>query len=147
MKDSRTGSYGVVGLVLYFLLTVTLVGGLPLDVAVAVVFVGDPLSKAIAGQLTNLLPYARREEESKLKTVYRRMGPSAFILSSIAGLAPAALLLPARMWIAAAAPCLMLVVLASMMKRRLGGYTGDCCGAAFLLCEVAFYAGIYIVQL
>ncbi|MDE6655325.1 MAG: adenosylcobinamide-GDP ribazoletransferase, partial [Muribaculaceae bacterium] len=29
-----------------------------------------------------------------------------------------------------------------LMKRRIGGYTGDCCGACFLLCELSFYLSI-----
>jgi adenosylcobinamide-GDP ribazoletransferase len=143
MKDSRTGSYGVVGLVLYFLSVVALVGGLPREMAVAVVFVGDPLSKAIAGQLVNVLPYARRETDGKTGTAYRRMGPVAFAVVLIVGFAPAALLLPASLWPAAAAPIVVFAGLAWMMKRRIGGYTGDCCGAAFLLCEAAFYLGIW----
>ncbi len=145
MKDSRTGSYGVVGLVLYFMLVVALVGGLPREVAVVVVFAGDPLSKAVAGQLVNILPYARRDQDGKIGTAYRRMGFGAFIVASVAGLAPAALL-PVSLWCAAAAPIVVLAGLAWMMKRRIGGYTGDCCGAAFLLCEAAFYLGIWGMQ-
>ncbi len=143
MKDSRTGSYGVVGLVLYFALAVTLVGGMAVETAVVVVFVGDPLSKALAAQLVNLLPYARRDKESKTKTSYRRMTPVVWVLSLVVGLAPAALLLPPGLWLAAIVPAVVLAGLAWLMRRRIGGYTGDCCGAAFLLCEVSFYAGIW----
>ncbi|KAB3931123.1 adenosylcobinamide-GDP ribazoletransferase, partial [Bacteroides uniformis] len=28
---------------------------------------------------------------------------------------------------------------------RLQGYTGDCCGATFLLCELSFYLGSLIL--
>ena len=31
------------------------------------------------------------------------------------------------------------------MKRRLQGYTGDCCGALVLLCELSFYLSIVIL--
>ena len=31
------------------------------------------------------------------------------------------------------------------MKHRLQGYTGDCCGATFLLCELSFYLGAAIL--
>jgi adenosylcobinamide-GDP ribazoletransferase len=143
MKDSRAGSYGVVGLVLYFLLVTSLVAGLPREMAVVVVFVGDPLSKAIAGQLVNVLPYARREEDGKIGTAYRRMGFGAFGVVLVAGFAPAALLLPREFWWAVAAPFLVFMGLVWMMRRRIGGYTGDCCGATFLLCEAAFYIGIW----
>ncbi|MCR4995013.1 MAG: adenosylcobinamide-GDP ribazoletransferase, partial [Bacteroidales bacterium] len=31
------------------------------------------------------------------------------------------------------------VLLMLWMRRRLGGYTGDCCGALFLFCELSVY--------
>ena len=40
---------------------------------------------------------------------------------------------------------LAFVLLCRLMKRRLQGYTGDCCGAAFLLCELAFYIGSLVL--
>jgi cobalamin-5''-phosphate synthase (EC 2.7.8.26) len=35
--------------------------------------------------------------------------------------------------------------LTSFMKKKIGGYTGDCCGALTLLCELSFYMGIVLV--
>ncbi len=147
MKDSRTGTYGVVGLVLYYALAVALLAGLPVHTAAVVLFVGDPLSKSIASQLVNVLPYARRDDDSKLGGAYRRMGPVGIAVCVVAGLAPAALLLPPAGWIAAAAPVVVFTALWWLVRRRLGGYTGDCCGAAFLLCEVSFWTGIWIAGL
>jgi adenosylcobinamide-GDP ribazoletransferase len=145
MKDPHIGSYGVVGLILYYLLVVTLVARLPIDTAVVVVFVGDPLSKAIAAQLVNILPYARRDDEAKVGVSYRRMGRVGIAVCLIAGLAPTGLL-EVHTLLAVAAPVATLAVLAWLMWRRIGGYTGDCCGAAFLLCELAFYVGIWAAQ-
>jgi len=145
MKDSRAGSYGVVGTVLYFALIITLLGALPLHTALLAVAAGDPLGKALAGMLTNLLPYARRGEDGKIGTAYRRMGVGATLFSLAAGFAPLALLLPAPMWPAAALPVALMLLLAWMMRRRIGGYTGDCCGATFLLCEAAFLVGVWAV--
>ena len=36
-------------------------------------------------------------------------------------------------------PVTLFLLLIALMKRRIGGYTGDCCGALFLLCELSFY--------
>jgi adenosylcobinamide-GDP ribazoletransferase len=33
------------------------------------------------------------------------------------------------------------------MKRRLQGYTGDCCGALFVVSELMFYIGIAALTL
>ena len=147
MKDSRTGTYGVVGLVLYYALAVALLAGLPVQTAAVVLFVGDPLSKALAAQLVNVLPYARRDDDSKLGGAYRRMGPAGIVVCLIAAVVPMTLLLPSYLWIAAAAPVAVFAGLWWLIGRRLGGYTGDCCGAVFLLCEVSFWIGIWIVGL
>ena len=36
-------------------------------------------------------------------------------------------------------PCLVMFALYMLMAQRLRGYTGDCCGAVFLLVELSFY--------
>jgi len=147
MKDSRTGSYGVLGLVFYYASLFSLVAGLPVDTALVAVLVGDPLAKWIASQIVNLLPYARAAEQSKVGAVYRRMTPGVWAISAAAGVLPALLWLPSELWGAVAAPAAVMAGLVWAMRRRIGGYTGDCCGAAFLLCELAFYAGIWVVRL
>ncbi len=139
MKDSRTGTYGVIALLIYFGLLVSLLSSLPLAMACLAILCGDPLSKGISAQLVNLLPYARTLEESKSKMVYERLSPAEWCVSLFFGLLPLALLLEPRYWWAALAPGVMLSLLCVLMKRRIGGYTGDCCGAVCLLGELAFY--------
>jgi adenosylcobinamide-GDP ribazoletransferase len=39
-------------------------------------------------------------------------------------------------------PLVVFVIMTMMMKRRLQGYTGDCCGALFVVSELTFYIGI-----
>ena len=143
MKDSRIGSYGVIGLVLYFLL-LTQVTAIPLPVLCAVAFSADSWSKACASQLINQLPYARKEEESKAHVVYDHMTTTETCLALVAGALPL-LLLPIKLWVAAFFPVLTFIWLCRLMKWRLQGYTGDCCGATFLLCELSFYLGALIL--
>jgi adenosylcobinamide-GDP ribazoletransferase len=145
MKDSHIGSYGVIGLILYFLLLFTLVLALPLPLACYALLVGDSWSKFIASNLINLLPYARKEEESKAKTVYSRMTPLAFLLSAAGGAFWAILLLPPYYRLACLLPIVIFALLVTLMHRRLQGYTGDCCGAAFLLCELSFYLAMNVL--
>ena len=143
MKDSSIGSYGVIGLVLYFLL-LTQVTAIPLPVLCAVAFSADSWSKACASQLINQLPYARKEEESKAHVVYDHMTTTETCLALVAGALPL-LLLPIKLWVAAFFPVLTFIWLCRLMKWRLQGYTGDCCGATFLLCELSFYLGALIL--
>ena len=68
MKDSHIGSYGVIGLICYFLLLFQL-HHLPLGLLCILVLSGDCWSEFCASQIVNYLPYARKEEDSKSKTV------------------------------------------------------------------------------
>ena len=143
MKDSRIGSYGVIGLILYFLLLIQ-AASLPLTILCTVTFCADCWSKACASQLINQLPYARKEEESKAQVVYNRMTLTETCMALFTGALPL-LLLPVSLWIAAFFPVLVFIGLCQLMKQRLQGYTGDCCGATFLLCELSFYMGALIL--
>lgn len=145
MKDSHIGSYGVIGLVLYFLLSWTLLLSMPLSLACVVLLTGDVWSKFTSSQLINYLPYARKEEESKAKVVYNRMSGGEGIFALVSGVVPLALLLPVTYWLAGILPVIVLVALGLWMKRKLQGYTGDCCGALFLLSELSFYLGVVML--
>lgn len=143
MKDSHIGTYGVIGLILYFLLLLR-VSIIPLNTLCIIVLCGDCWAKFVASQLPNLLPYARKEEESKAKTVYSKMNIAQFVIGLVAGTLPIVLLqrefLPILL-----CPIFTFAVLYFIMKKRIQGYTGDCCGAMFLMCELSFYIGCLIV--
>ena len=144
MKDSHIGTYGVIGLIVYFLLMLEL-RHLPVPVLCTLVVCGDCWGKLCASQLINFLPYARKEEDSKAKVIYNRMSGKELFFCIAGGVLPL-LLLPSYLWVALVAPCLVLAFLIRMMKRRLQGYTGDCCGATFLMCEMAFYLSALILM-
>lgn len=141
MKDSHIGTYGVVGLIVYFLLLTQLGTLLPPATLCAVAICADVYAKWCASHIVNLLPYARKEEESKAKVTYSRMTPSEVLMGIVAAGIPVAVLLPAGLRGACLAPPVVFLLLCGWMKRRVDGYTGDCCGAAFLLCELSFYMG------
>ena len=138
MKDSHIGTYGVIGLIIYFLLMMQM-SCLSLPLLCTLLVCGDCWAKCCASQVINALPYARKEEESKAKVVYNRMSHREFVINLASGLLPACLWLPHRLWWACLGSLLVLLLLLHIMKRRLQGYTGDCCGATFLLCELTFY--------
>ena len=48
-------------------------------------------------------------------------------------------LLPARFGWQLIVPVIVMLPLSWLMKRKIQGYTGDCCGATFLLAEIAFF--------
>ena len=148
MKDSHIGTFGVLSLIFYFALLFSCMYALGPLYASVVAFAADPFSKMVAGQITQLLPYARTEEQAKAHNIYRRFNVFAGLSLMIQGLSPfAALLYFDYHWGNAllnwnylvAAPCFTMFFLYMLMLRRIKGYTGDCCGTVFLLCELAFY--------
>ena len=144
MKDSHIGSYGVLGLILYYLLSFSLLVSLPAPVIPWVLCVADPFCKFVCSFMLLFLPYARKEEESKAKVVYTRMSLSEWIANIAGGLLPL-LLLPLSYWGMLCFPCVLFIGLGWLLKRRLGGYTGDCCGALFLLCELGCWMGAVVL--
>lgn len=146
MKDSHIGTYGVLGLIVYYLLTVSLLSSFPPVCAACAVFAADPFSKLCAAQITNILPYAR-PEGAKNKITYARTGWGKLVMQIVCGTLPLFFLLSLSPWfaVATAMPVLTVIFLMLLMSKRIGGYTGDCCGATFLLCEVSMLLGISII--
>ena len=150
MKDSHIGTYGVIALIVYFALMLQLPSTLSRETLCLMVLCGDCWSKCCAAQLINLLPYARTEETAKNKTVYERMKLGELLLCFFFGLAPSFVitlalgLLPVRLLFLLLVPLVVMLLLALLMHRKIQGYTGDCCGATFLLCELAFYLSVLI---
>lgn len=146
MKDSHIGTYGVLGLIFYALMMVSLLASLPPYVAAYTVFAADPFSKFCAGQLTNFLDYAR-PEGAKNRISYSRMDWSRLLVQALFGLLPLGVLcsVSPELCIAGVLPVATLLFLSWMMRREIGGYTGDCCGATFLLCELSMVLGICIL--
>ena len=137
MKDSHIGTYGVIGLIIYFLL-LTQMSALPVWLLCAIVFTGDVWCKFVSSHIINILPYARKEEEAKNKTIYQRMTALEAFVGAIIGCLPFVLFLPKYYWPALLAPVVVFILLVWLMKRRIQGYTGDCCGALFLISELSF---------
>lgn len=152
MKDSHIGTYGGLGLIGYFLMLYSLLSNMAPAVVFCLVIAGDPYCKMIASQIVQFLPYARTEQQAKSKTVYRtistRSGISLFLQAAIPMAASFALAyyyfgitFPENFqweWLIFL-PCLTMFALYRFIRSRIHGYTGDCCGAFFLLIELSWY--------
>lgn len=146
MKDSHIGTYGVITLICYFITAVELLASVPCELSAMMVFAADPMAKACASQITNALAYAR-PEGAKNKVTYTRMSACEIAANLIFGILPFACLcaqMP-RLAFAAIAPAAALIALMHMMRKRIGGYTGDCCGAAYLICEITLLTAMIAI--
>ena len=142
MKDSHIGTYGVLGLIIYMLLLGATLYSIPVTVATLTVLAADPFSKMVSSQLVSMLPYARREEDAKNKTIYRKPSLAAGLSLTVQGLLPMALMI----WLTGVTwykviviPALVMYFLYLLIMRKIRGYTGDCCGAVCLLVELTVY--------
>lgn len=147
MKDSHIGTYGVLGLLFHIGLMWFCLSSLPPLYAALAVLAGDAYSKMVSAQIVMFLPYARTADTAKNGTVYRKISPVNGMILFAEGVLPLLPLLYVGCWVDGVLrwdlliflPCLMMFFLYRLMYRKIGGYTGDCCGALFLLVELSFY--------
>lgn len=153
MKDSRLGTYGVLGLVSALLLKVTLLASMPLSVAIIALIIGHTASRLLCISLLALLPYGGEIEHAKAKPMAQQLTPLQGVLSSgwliLAGVL-VTIIFPNTMHQIGLGQWLLTLLLAliatdymrRLLRRRLEGYTGDGLGATQQVSEVAIYIGL-----
>lgn len=145
MKDSHIGTYGVIGLIFYFALWFALISSLsPLQAAITIL-VADPGAKFISSLIINRLPYARKEEESKAQVIYTPMNRKEILTTAVFGILPLLLLLSPPQWLVMLVPAVFLLLFSNYLKKRIGGYTGDCCGALYLFNEIIIITSLICI--
>ncbi len=147
MKDSRIGTFGVLALVIYLILLFLCLMWLPASLGSLTIIAADPFAKMLSSQATMMLPYAREVEESKSGQVYRKMSVKAGIFLFLQGILPLAVFLflckgCIRWDVVIFVPGVVMYFLYLLILRKIKGYTGDCCGAIFLIIELTFYLSV-----
>jgi adenosylcobinamide-GDP ribazoletransferase len=148
MKDSRIGAYGAIGVGMMLALKWAVVISLPRSALPLTVVSAHMVSRWCAIGLIWRLPYVRADADAKSKPLAGSSSVGDWLLSGVIG----ALGLLPMIWLGgpagAAGPRILLCALALALaaaaltgiyfKARLGGYTGDCLGAAQQLSELVF---------
>ena len=153
MKDSRLGTYGVLGLVSTLLLKISLLASMPIPIAVIALIIGHTASRLLCISLLSLLPYGGEIEHAKAKPMAQQLTPIQGLYSSgwlILAIILVALIFPNTMQQIGLAQWLLAMILAliatdymrRLLRRRLDGYTGDGLGATQQLSEIAIYIGL-----
>ena len=93
------------------------------------------------------LPYARDSDQAKARPVAMGLTSMDAGIALVLAAAPTVGLArwteaPGRFAAGAAAAIVVTLWLRRLMRRRLGGYTGDCLGAVQQAAELAFYVGL-----
>ena len=148
MKDSHIGTYGVLGLVLYYLLLWNILTDVfSHDLSPLLFVAADAACKFFSSTIIYFLPYARSEAEAKNKLIYVRPSATVLLISFVFGLLPISLLMIEKPQLAFCliVPTLCCLLLFTWMHRRIQGYTGDCCGATFIITELTFYLSLCLI--
>jgi adenosylcobinamide-GDP ribazoletransferase len=141
MKDSRIGTFGVIGLILalalkYASLCYTNSGRLPL-----VLIAGHALSRFATTAMMFTLPYVQDEDRSKAKPAAKRTSAASLLVAAVFGIAPLWFFSGWKMFLILIPVFAVQFWLSRFYSKWIGGQTGDCCGATQQICETTFYLG------
>jgi adenosylcobinamide-GDP ribazoletransferase len=153
MRDSRTGTFGVVALVLVFAVRIGVLAALSPAAGFAALLATAALGRAAATLPMALLPRARSDGlahaaggASRLGSVAAWLGAAAIAFAAlvIAGWAAPRALIAASLALAAASVAALLMV--ALAARQIGGTTGDVLGATITLADAAALCTIAVAR-
>ncbi|UPW17353.1 adenosylcobinamide-GDP ribazoletransferase [Agarivorans sp. TSD2052] len=149
MKDSRLGTYGVLGLCCMLAIKFTALLGLSQSFSAVnllfTVFLAHTLSRFSAVLLVWRLNYIREPSEpSKAKAVAQNLAIKDVLLASVWVVVPALMIQLNALLVALVSTIVITILWARYLKLKLGGYTGDTLGAQQQLNEVGIYLSITV---
>lgn len=163
MKDSRIGTYGTLGLLfimtLKFFLLLSLVESLfsltplmptfrerPLALIILALVSAHALSRFAAAMYVVSLDYVQDIDQSKAKPIAQgRLSIPEILIAATFGVLPLVLFSSWSVFLVLPVLLAAWMLLGSWFKMRIGGYTGDCLGAAQQIFEILVYAGLLVI--
>lgn len=152
MKDSRLGTYGAIGLflmlLLKFFLTLQVVTQVGSDWVILglILISAHSLSRFTAASVMLSLPYVQDIDKSKVKPIAKVLPIKEIALAGFWGILPFVVLIVLQSnWMLLFVFIALLIArvyLVRIFKRKLGGYTGDCLGAAQQVTEAVVLSTI-----
>ena len=135
MRDPRLGSYGVTAIVVVLVLDVAALASMSPARAIAALIVAGALSRLATLSVIAFVPYVRGSGLGVAAWDARRRGFDLAVGAASAALV--CLLDWRRALIALPVVALAALALVALARRRVGGATGDVCGATAELCQLA----------
>ncbi len=138
MRDSRVGTYGVVGLVLLIGLKWQVLAALPAGLVPAALVAAHAASRGWAAAVLAVLTYARTDK-SRGRYVSSRLRGGRLAIAVATGAGPLLLLPPNLAAASLVTGTIAWIACMSWFRRRLGGYTGDCLGTTQQMCDLTVF--------
>lgn len=138
MRDSRVGSYGVVGLVLLIGIKGMLLGGMPVSRALIAFMVGHTVGRWASVLLIVRYPYVT-DAASLARPLAGGVSRSGFLVATLTALLVSLLAGPATAILIMVATLLLCLAAGRFFRRWIGGISGDCLGAVNQLAELLCY--------
>ena len=147
MKDSRLGTFGVIGLFSILLLKFSAIQALSLSAIniPLLIISGHAISRFIATILLYTHPYVRDIETSKIKPTTTQMSTKSLVISCFFGVLPLFFFQNYRVFLCLIPLLITYWYVARFFKIWIGGQTGDCAGALQQVAEVIFYLFILVL--
>ena len=142
MKDSRIGTYGAVTLIMAMTLKFSLLLALAQNnhfSFIAAVLLSYPLSRTLAASLISALPYVTDENDSKSKPLAQVQSKLDLFILVLVSVIPSFLFSLNIVCMVALTLLLFRVAFIRWLKAKIGGFTGDCLGAAQQIAELLIY--------
>lgn len=145
MKDSRVGTYGVLGLGLVLALKIAALAQMPLWTAAVAMVAANGGGRGAAVIVMGWLPYAGDRDWTKVKPVAEGVRPLEMGLAcafAAVAISPMIALHPGWGAAALASGAGAALLMAVIARRLIGGWVGDTLGATEQLFETAFLVAI-----
>lgn len=145
MKDSRLGTYGASALFIILLLKYQAL--MALASPVMALIVANTLSRVVATSLIYDMSYVALDEQSKVKPLAQVLSKHSLLILLFTGLMVSLFFLPLI-------DCILLFIILIVFRAilrfwfntQLGGYTGDCLGAAQQSSEIVIYLSLLLLD-
>ncbi|MHA1488434.1 MAG: adenosylcobinamide-GDP ribazoletransferase [Promethearchaeota archaeon] len=139
MKDSQIGVFGAIGIGLMLTLKFFCLSSITPTLLPWIIIAGHSTSRFASTTFIFTLEYVREDETSKAKPLAKKMSVKSLFVSAVFGIVPIFFIMNYYYFLLIVPVFIARWIIGRKFVKKIGGYTGDCLGAAQQVTEVIFY--------